>query len=167
MLRRLELKQMYNLVEWKDASELATTVGVFPCLEELTIEECHHLKSAPCDFPFLQKLWISEIRSMAFENISSKLTTLKSLYIKNVSELACLPEQLIENNKGLQIRRCHELETIYQDALRTILGLEEFIVESCPNLRSLPSIQGIVSFLRCLEISCGDEVLSIDDKRVS
>ncbi|XP_030937671.1 putative disease resistance protein RGA3 [Quercus lobata] len=165
MLRRLELKQMYNLVEWKDASELATAVGVFPCLEELTIEECHQLKSAPCDFPFLQKLWISKIRSMAFENISSKLTTLKSLYIKNVSELACLPEQLLENNKGLkslQIRRCHELETIYQDALRTILGLEEFIVESCPNLRSLPSIQGIASFLRCLEISCGDEVLSIE-----
>ena len=165
MLRRLELKQMYNLVEWKDASELATTVGVFPCLEELTIEECHHLKCAPCDFPLLQKLWISKIRSMAFQNISSKLTTLKSLYIKNVSELACLPEQLLENNKGLkslQIRRYHELETIYQDALRTILVLEEFIVESCPNLRSLPSIQGIVSFLRCLEISCGDEVLSIE-----
>lgn len=78
---------------------------------------------------------------------------------------------------SLQIWRCHELETIYQDALQTIPGLEEFIVESCPNLRSLPSKQGISSFLRCLEISCGDEVLSIelklcvsfniDDKRVS
>ena len=45
---------------------------------------------------------------------------------------------------------------------QTILCLEEFIVESCPNLRSLPSIQGIASFLCCLEISCGDEVLSIE-----
>ncbi|KAM3702285.1 hypothetical protein ACB098_04G012900 [Castanea mollissima] len=164
-LRRLELKQMYNLVEWKDASELATAGEVFPRLEELTIEECHQLTSAPCDFPYLQKLWISKIRREAFKNISSKLTTLTSLYIKNVLKLACLPEQLLENNKGLkslQIRRCHELETIYQDALRTILGLEEFIVESCPNLRSLPSIQRIASFLRCLEISCGDEVLSIE-----
>ncbi|KAL4632003.1 hypothetical protein ACB092_04G020900 [Castanea dentata] len=164
-LRRLELKQMYNLVEWKDASELATAGVVFPCLEELTIEECHQLISAPCDFPYLQKLWISKIRSMAFKNISSKLTTLTSLYIKNLSELASLPEQLLQNNRGLmslQIRRCHELETIYQDALPIILVLKEFIAESCPNLRSLPSILGIAPSLRCLEISCGDEVLSIE-----
>ncbi|KAF3963356.1 hypothetical protein CMV_012243 [Castanea mollissima] len=164
-LRRLELKQMYNLVEWKDVSELATAGEVFPCLEKLTIEECHKLISAPCDFPYLQKLRISKIRSMAFKNISSKLTTLTSLHIKNFSELASLPEQLLQNNRGLmslQIRRCHELETIYQDALPIILVLEKFRAESCPNLRSLPSILGIAPSLRRLEISCGDEVLSIE-----
>lgn len=99
VLRRLELKQMYNLVEWKDALKLTTAGVVFPCLEELTIEECHHLTSAPCDFPSLQRLWISKIRSMAFKNISTKLTTITSLYVKNVSELASLPEQLLKTIK--------------------------------------------------------------------
>lgn len=44
-----------------------------------------------------------------------------------------------------------------------MLGLTELIVESCPNLRSFPSIQA-VSHLRCLEISCGIEVLELELK---
>ena len=58
----------------------------------------YKLTSAPCHFPSLKKLEISEICSKAFENISSKLTTLTSLVIESVSQLACLPEQLLQNN---------------------------------------------------------------------
>ena len=53
-LRRLKLSSMMNLVEWKDAKELTTaTSEVFPCLEELIIEGCAKLASAPCHFPSL------------------------------------------------------------------------------------------------------------------
>ena len=38
-------------------------------------------------------------------------------------------------------------------------GGEKFIVASCPNLRSFPSLQGVGSLLRRLGISCADEVL--------
>uniref|UniRef100_A0A2N9G0K8 Uncharacterized protein n=1 Tax=Fagus sylvatica TaxID=28930 RepID=A0A2N9G0K8_FAGSY len=77
-LRVLEINGNDN-----DAKELTTaTCEVFPCLEELIIESCAKLTSAPCHFPSLKKLEISEICSKAFENISSKLTTLTSLVIE-------------------------------------------------------------------------------------
>ncbi|KAK9997565.1 hypothetical protein SO802_022251 [Lithocarpus litseifolius] len=167
-LRRLGLKWMHNLVEWKDKREMTIASEVFPCLQELTIEGCYELTSAPCDFPSLKKLWISNIKSTAFEMISSKLTTLTSLNINNVLGLAYFPKQLLQHNTGmmsLHIRRCHELASIspQHDTLQTMLGLTELIVESCPTLSSFPSIQA-VSHLRCLEISCGIEVLELELK---
>ena len=167
-LRRLELKWMHNLVEWKDKREMTIASEVFPCLQELSIEGCYELTSVPCDFPALKKLWISNIKSTAFEMISSKLTTLTSLNINNVLGLAYFPKQLLQHNTGmmsLHIRRCHELASIspQHDTLQTMLGLTELIVESCPNLRSFPRIQA-VSHLRCLEISCGIEVLELELK---
>uniref|UniRef100_A0A7N2MVT1 Disease resistance protein RGA3 n=1 Tax=Quercus lobata TaxID=97700 RepID=A0A7N2MVT1_QUELO len=102
-LRKLNLSEMPNLVEWTDVMEPATTTGlmVFPCLEELTIEGCSQLTSAPCHFSSLKKLDISDMRSTTFENIISKLTTLTSLEACNISELACLPEKLLQNNASL------------------------------------------------------------------
>uniref|UniRef100_A0A2N9H034 R13L1/DRL21-like LRR repeat region domain-containing protein n=1 Tax=Fagus sylvatica TaxID=28930 RepID=A0A2N9H034_FAGSY len=167
-LRRLKLSSMMNLVEWKDAKELTTaTCEVFPCLEELIIEGCAKLTSAPCHFPSLKKLEISEICSKAFENISSKLTTLTSLVIESVSELGCLPEQLLQNNTSLmslEISYCSELESISQhqdvwafctslrslniyeceklsyilDGLHKLISLENFELIGCGNLRCFP-----------------------------
>uniref|UniRef100_A0A2N9HBQ0 RNase H type-1 domain-containing protein n=1 Tax=Fagus sylvatica TaxID=28930 RepID=A0A2N9HBQ0_FAGSY len=102
-LKKLVLNDMPNLVEWKDAMEPTTTIGVavFPCLEELTIQKCGQLTSAPCHFPSLKKLDIREICSTTFERISSKLNTLTSLEILNISKLTSLPEQLLQNNTSL------------------------------------------------------------------
>jgi hypothetical protein len=130
---------MMNLVEWKDAKELTTaTCEVFPCLEELIIESCAKLTSAPCHFPSLKKLEISEICSKAFENISSKLTTLTSLVIESVSQLACLPEQLLQNNTSLmslEIRGCNELESIsrHQDVWAFCTSLRSLRIYECGN----------------------------------
>ena len=53
-LRTLTIRCMWELEEWKDALEEVTSAHVvFPCLEELTIENCSQLRSAPCHFPFL------------------------------------------------------------------------------------------------------------------
>ena len=111
-LRRLELRWMHNLVKWKDKREMTIASEVFPCLQELSIEGCYELTSAPCDFPSLKKLWISNIKRLA---ISSKLTTLTSLNINNVLGLAYFPKQLLQHNTGmmsLHIRRCHELASV-------------------------------------------------------
>ncbi|KAK7856455.1 putative disease resistance protein rga4 [Quercus suber] len=176
---------MPNLVEWKDVAEPITTGMVFPCLEELTINQCKQLTSAPYHFPSLKKLHISEICNSAFENIWSKLTTLTSLDIWDMIELTCLPEQVLQNNASLmslEIWRCAELVSISShqnvtslqsiriigceklmdlpNALLTLPSLETFEVIWSPNLRSFPSIQGVGSRLRKLGISCGDEVLS-------
>nr|POF23671.1 disease resistance protein rga2 [Quercus suber] len=185
-LKRLILWRLPNLVEWKDATESTETGMVFPCLEELIIELCNQLESAPCHFPSLKKLNIFQTCSRPFENICSKLTTLVSLSISNILELASLPEQLLQNNcslNDLKIQSCANLESIsphenvFCTSLRSLkiknctelsyllhnlISLEELIVVRCPNLKSFPSIeiQDVASFLQRLEISeCGVEAL--------
>ncbi|KAM4105733.1 hypothetical protein ACB094_04G015000 [Castanea mollissima] len=183
-LKKLVLLELPNLVEWKDATELTTIETVFPCLEKLRISSCGQLTSAPYHFPSLKKLDISKIKSTAFERIISKLTTLTSLEIGYISELVCLPEQLLQNNRSLmsidigdcsdlvsisphqdatslqsfRIRGCEKLSEL-PNALLTLPSLETFAVSDSPNLRSFPSLQGAGSLLRSLAISCGDEVL--------
>ena len=56
---------------------------VFPCLEELIIEDCNVLTSVPCHFPSLQKLKIMKVIKTAIEKIRN-LTTLKSRHISNL-----------------------------------------------------------------------------------
>lgn len=65
---------MKNLREWEDAEKLTTACEVFPCLEELIIENCSQLTSAPCCFPSLKILKITEDCRMVFEKISSNVT---------------------------------------------------------------------------------------------
>ncbi|KAM4105757.1 hypothetical protein ACB094_04G016600 [Castanea mollissima] len=189
-LESLQLESMPNLVEWTDAMEPTTTGMVFPCLKNLTIQYCEQLKSAPCHFPSLEKLDIFKTNSTTFEKISSKLTTLTSLNIVGISELASLPEQLLKNNlslMSLSIWGCDDLVSLsphgdvwgfytslrslytsnckklsyLPDGLHTLRSLENFEVRNCPNLRSFPSIKGVALLLRTLAISCSDEVLPI------
>ena len=155
-LRKLNLGSMPNLVEWMDVMEPATTTGlmVFPCLEELTIEGCSQLTSAPCHFSSLKKLGISDMRSTTFENIISKLTTLTSLEVCNISELACLPEKLLQNNASLMslmISGWADLESIvsHEDVWAFCTSLRSLKIERCWKLQ----IQGVPSHLQRLEIS--------------
>ena len=76
-LRRLEFQSMKNLRVWEDAEKLTTACEVFPCLEELTVENCSQLTSAPSHFPSLKILKISEDCRMVFEKISSNVTIVK------------------------------------------------------------------------------------------
>ena len=160
-LRRFKVEKMNSLVEWKDVMEVTTKCVVFPCLEELIIGVCPQLTSAPFHFPSLQKLKISKIGSTALEMICRKLTTLTSLCISYVSELAFLPKQLFSTSlRSLQIEDCEKLSYM-PDTVHTLISLEELVVNGCPSLRSFPTMQGAAS-LRRLEISeCGVEVLSI------
>ena len=167
-LRRLELEEMTKLEEWKEAEEMTTESKVFPCLKELTIAECYKLVSAPSHFPSLEKLQISKIRSSPFKNITSKLTTLRSLNIYDISELDFLPMQLLQNNmilKDLKIFKCVDLlyfspppfvpalctslRSLYIEncenlrALPVLPLLEELVVYDCPNLKNLPDIKDV------------------------
>uniref|UniRef100_A0A7N2MTP7 Uncharacterized protein n=2 Tax=Quercus lobata TaxID=97700 RepID=A0A7N2MTP7_QUELO len=155
-LRKLNLSEIPNLVEWTDVMEPATTTGlmVFPCLEELTIEGCSQLTSAPCHFSSLKKLDISDMLSTTFENIISKLTTLTSLEVCNISELACLPEKLLQNNASLMslmISGWADLESIvsHEDVWAFCTSLRSLKMERCWKLQ----IQGVPSHLQRLEIS--------------
>ena len=183
-LKKLSLQSMPNLVEWKDATVPTWTRGmVFPRLEELIIRECSQLTSVPCHFPSLKKLDIRRICITAFEQISNKLDRISSLCISNISKLASIPENILQNSIHIEIWNCDDLESIsphegsqvrYDNLYSLhIYGCEklsyfpelnicvELKVERCPNLRSFQSIpkQGFRT-LRRLEISeCGVEIL--------
>ncbi|KAM4105732.1 hypothetical protein ACB094_04G014800 [Castanea mollissima] len=182
-LEKLVLDGMCNLVEWNDVTEPTAEIGmIFPRLEYLEIQGCQKLTSAPHHFPSLKELFIDGIRGLAFEKIISELTTLTSLDIWRISELACLPEQFLQKNrslKNLEINYCPDLKSILPhghvwpictslrsldingcdklstlpDALHNLSFLEGIYVKCCRNLRSFPSIQGIASLLQRLQIS--------------
>ncbi|XP_075662491.1 putative disease resistance protein RGA4 [Castanea sativa] len=156
-LRTLTFRGMKKLVEWKDALEVTSARVVFPCLEELTIEDCEQLKGAPCHFPFLQKLNIKDVNNTALESISSNLTTLKSADIYRVSGHTFAPGQLFCTSiQSLWISHCGELSYIW-DTSQPLISVEELTIRNCPKLRCFPRIQG----LRCLHIDeCGFEVLT-------
>ncbi|XP_023929483.1 putative disease resistance protein RGA3 [Quercus suber] len=155
-LRKLDLSRMPNLEEWADVMEPATTTGltVFPCLEELSIQFCNQLKSAPCLFSSLKKLHIRDMCSTTFENIISKLTTLTSLEVWNISGLACLPEKLLQNNASLMsltIGGWADLESIvsHEDVWAFCTSLRSLKIKVCWKLQ----IQGVPSHLQRLEIN--------------
>ena len=154
-LRTLRIGDMQNLVKWKDALEVTSTCEVFPCLEELTIQDCLELRSAPCHFPFLQKLKIDDVYNTALERISSNLSTLKSANISCISELTFVPEQLFYTSlQSLTIERCKKL-TYIPDTSQPLI--EELTVRRCPKLKCFPRIQGV----RHLSINeCGFEDLT-------
>nr|POE69753.1 putative disease resistance rpp13-like protein 1 [Quercus suber] len=179
------LNSMHNLVEW---TEPTAEIGmIFPRLEYLKVSDCEKLIGAPRHFPSLKELSFYKIRGSAFEKIISELTTLTSLKISEISELACLPEHFLQKNRSLvdlRIGECADLESILPhehvwpictslrslsingcdklstlpDALHNLHCLEKFEVNCCRNLRSFPSIS---SFLQNLLISCSDEVLPV------
>ncbi|KAK9997542.1 hypothetical protein SO802_022228 [Lithocarpus litseifolius] len=153
-LRTLTFWRLKKLVEWKDAPPARV---VFPCLEEVTIKRCRQLRSAPCHFPFLQKLRISSVYNTALERISSNLTTLKSAEISYASGLTFVPEQLFCTSlQSLQIHGCKELSYI-PDTSQPLISLEELTLHDCPELKCFPRIQG----LRRLSIKeCGFEDLT-------
>ncbi|XP_030939386.1 putative disease resistance protein RGA3 isoform X2 [Quercus lobata] len=142
-LKSLELVRMQNLVERMDAMEPTTTGMVFPCLKNLSISTCEQLESAPCHFPSLEEFDISQTKSTTFEKISSKLTTLTSLHISGISELASLPEQLLKNNSSLMylnIWFCDDLVSLspHGDVWGFYTSLRSLQISNCKKLSYLP-----------------------------
>ncbi|KAK9997549.1 hypothetical protein SO802_022235 [Lithocarpus litseifolius] len=161
-LRTLTIGFMEKLVEWKDALEVTSARVVFPCLEELSIKRCRQLRSAPCHFPFLQKLWIFDVYNTALERISANLTTLKSAYILTVPGLTFVPQQLFCTSlQSLQIINCQELSYI-PDTSQPLISLEELTIQCSPDLKSLPDLQKFHSLAE-LEIYGCHSLKSIPD----
>ncbi|KAF3960372.1 hypothetical protein CMV_014902 [Castanea mollissima] len=159
-LERLDLQSMPNLVEWKDTMDPTTTGMVFPRLEELTIKECKKLKSAPCHFPSLKKLDIERTCGTTFKNIISKLTTLVSLDMVDISELDCLPEHLWQNNTmslmSLNIRYCADLVSILlpheDDVCAPCMSLQSLYIYGCNKLSHLPNTLQTLNSLEKFEV---------------
>ncbi|XP_050113713.1 disease resistance protein RGA2-like [Malus sylvestris] len=179
-LKILHIDNLKNLIEWKESAE---NVVLFPCLEELSLTNCDQLRSAPSHFPSLKKLQINSMGSgMPIANISSNLTTLTSLTIRNINGLDCLPEGMLKNNKNLaylEIRYCPDLTCIstdhvfgccaslrsvsisrcdslrcLPDGLQTLVSLNKLSIESCNSLELIPDMHGLTSLNKLIIEYC-------------
>ncbi|CDP19195.1 unnamed protein product [Coffea canephora] len=157
-LKKLSLKSMKNLEEWKDASEMMSTAGevhvmdVFPVLEKLSISDCPQLTTIPTPsrFPSLDVLEIKEnCHVLLAEKVLSNITTLSSLKLMRRAESSLmidgcdiLPTDTLE-------RLClfptfQHVELWGADNITTLRGmscaacLERLEVHHCENLRELP-----------------------------
>ncbi|KAM5552152.1 hypothetical protein ABKV19_026823 [Rosa sericea] len=167
-LRSLHIENAENLIDWMEAGEvmlMAEKPRVFPYLEELTLERCKQLRSAPSHFPSLKKLEIRGVESgMPIASIlSNKLTTLTHLRVYNVEGLTSLPEGTLRNNKNLEclnIGDCPELSCIAPHGFDCCASLRELSIWLCPKLRYLSD--GLLPLsLKALDIASCSSLESI------
>ncbi|PRQ33281.1 putative leucine-rich repeat domain, L domain-containing protein [Rosa chinensis] len=142
-LKTLHIEEATHLIEWMEAPT-GRVSGVFPCLEELTLENCRDLRSAPSHFPTLKRLVIRDMGSgmPVVSILSTKLTTLTYLRLSDIQGLTCLPEGILENNKNLAKLRldlCYHLTDITpQGSEYCCSSLQSVHISRCQNLRYLP-----------------------------
>ncbi|KAG5582702.1 hypothetical protein H5410_053329 [Solanum commersonii] len=141
-LKELVLEDMRSLIEWK-GDEVG--VRMSPGLEKLRITDCPLLKSTPTQFEILRELEITGVDSeMPLLNLCSNLTSLVDLYVSNVKELTCLPDEMLRNNVSLQylsVIDCGEFRELPQ-SLYNLHSLKRLMIDSCTNFSSLPVPNG-------------------------
>ncbi|XP_049405233.1 putative disease resistance protein RGA3 [Solanum stenotomum] len=153
-LKELVLEDMPSLIEWKGVELIPTTNGgrdevigvrMFPGLEKLRITKCPLLKSTPNQFEILRELIIEGVDSgVPLLNLCSNLTSLVKLYLSDVKELTCLPDEILHNNVSLQflsVSDCGEFREFPQ-SLYNLHSLKSLEISFCTNFSSFPVPSG-------------------------
>ncbi|XVF65818.1 hypothetical protein PTKIN_Ptkin09bG0281400 [Pterospermum kingtungense] len=171
-LEIFSLKWMRDLKEWVD---IEPTIAVFPSLKELTIEGCYDLSSIPVmsRFSSLETLairWCDGLSLIGDGLLPSSLKQLETYmceklrYIPSVKggisflekldvtlcyELSEIEEGLLASTclRHVDICGCRNLTSIGGGLAAAGMRLEKLAIGICPNLISIPSIEGCSSLL--------------------
>nr|XP_034932418.1 putative disease resistance protein RGA3 isoform X2 [Populus alba] len=162
-LQILTLYWMDGLEEWMVPG--GEVVAVFPCLEELTIDNCGKLKSIPiCRLSSLVEFEIDscdELRYLSGE--FHGFTSLRVLRIWSCPKLASIPSvQHCTALVHLGIYRCGELISIPGDFRDLKCSLKELDIRGC-KLRALPSGLQCCASLEKLSIINWSELIHSND----
>ncbi|GKV39826.1 hypothetical protein SLEP1_g47542 [Rubroshorea leprosula] len=126
-----------------------------PSLKKLKIFRCPELRYSPLSLPSLEELHINECSEVVLRSMVN-LTSLKTLSIKKISQLTCLPKSFVESMialKDIEIVSCTELTCLWEEGVN-ILNLacvEKIKVKECEALDSLPG--EIMMLLRLEELT--------------
>ncbi|XP_047259109.1 putative disease resistance protein RGA1 [Capsicum annuum] len=143
-LEKLVLKDMPKLTVWKkiqstpkaDGDEGGCDVRMFPALIELSISNCPFLKNTPSHFEALRVLSIEGVESSKpVVNICSNSTTLVKVIIKDVKELTCRPDEILNKDDILSHLEAVSRSKYSTEAIHTI---GEVLADDIPSSMSVP-----------------------------
>ncbi|CDP20094.1 unnamed protein product, partial [Coffea canephora] len=156
-LEELYVDYMENLVEWKGADQVRSTVGeaeadVFPMLRNFNIEGCPQLTALPCACKSLHVENCDNLTSIKTGyGTASRLTIARCPRLIRLGvngqkcPLPCLEE--------LSIDHCEGLTTISDKMFQSCRSLRSLSVMWCPNLASFslnlqetPSLEDFASY---------------------
>ncbi|GLT84230.1 hypothetical protein SLE2022_024750 [Rubroshorea leprosula] len=133
-----------------------------PSLVKLIISRCPKLEGSLVSLPSLCELNIEDCNKEQPKNIVH-LTSLTTLRIQSVRDLACLPQEMLESLGALQtldVSNCAKLTFLWQKAtgLRNIVSLKHLKIKGCSKFVSLiENEQGLSGSLDDIElINYGD-----------
>ncbi|KAK4381699.1 putative disease resistance protein RGA1 [Sesamum angolense] len=162
-LTDLNLDGMHSLKYLDDGRYEREFSRDFSCLEEIKISWCPKLPGLPF-LPTLRSLCISGSINATFLGSLTFLTSLTSLALSDIPELAAFPEGFLQNNnalenlrikslpittssnvldnlsalKSLDLHRCNHLEFL-PEGLKNLGSLETLYIRQCDGLRLFPA----------------------------
>ncbi|CAI9115683.1 OLC1v1016658C1 [Oldenlandia corymbosa var. corymbosa] len=136
-LETLELTEMRNLTEWKEAVAVDVDAVLFPKLQSLRINDCGQLISTPTPFPSLRRLEIyGNVEAMVVRKILT--SGVVSLMWLDYLTTNIINAYHLSSLKNLDIHSCTGLTNIPSETLEGCTSLDSFWVFNCPNLVSWP-----------------------------
>ncbi|CDP22127.1 unnamed protein product [Coffea canephora] len=164
-LEELWVIVMGNLVEWKGADQVRSTVGeaeadVFPLLRYFRIESCPQLTALPCSCKILR---VRSCRNLTSIKTGYGTASVEELSIRFCDNLRELPEDVFGSSlQRLAISFCPRLISLGVNGQKCPLPcLEELSIDHCEGLTSISDkmFQSCRS-LRSLEVMCCPNLVS-------
>ncbi|GKV12650.1 hypothetical protein SLEP1_g23773 [Rubroshorea leprosula] len=121
-----------------------------PSLVKLIISHCPKLEGSLVSLPSLCELNIEDCNKVQLKNFVH-LTSLITLRLRSIRDLACLPQEMLESLGALQsldVSNCTELTSLWQKGtrLKNIVSLEHLKIKGCSRFVSLiENEQGLCS----------------------
>ncbi|GLT30469.1 hypothetical protein SLA2020_052680 [Shorea laevis] len=145
-----------NMPNWKEWTSPARSVGEFPCLHRLVIENCPKLLGQlPSNLSSLKELDVSSCNGKLLKSIGD-VPSLTYLRIEQISELTCLPMSMsLPSLKELFIRDCNG---VLWKSMVDLISLTNLRIKQISELTCLPkSFTRSLTSLETLDIvDCND-----------
>ncbi|KAK4383842.1 putative disease resistance protein RGA3 [Sesamum angolense] len=148
LLTTLSISDMPNLEEFRRGN----SVESFACLKEIKIRQCPKLRGLPF-LPTLRSLCIRGSISATLLGSLRFLTSLTSLKLSHIPELAAFPEGFLQNNNALEKLRIDSLPiTTSSNVLDNLSALKALHLIDCNHLEFLPEGLKNLGSLETLDI---------------
>ncbi|XP_071929954.1 putative disease resistance protein RGA3 [Coffea arabica] len=171
-LKKLSLKSMKNLEEWKDAPKMMSTAGevhvmdVFPVLEKLSISDCPQLTAipTPSHFPSLDVLKIKKnCHVLLAERVLSTIANLSSLELRDGSRQCIESLKLVRQpESSLHIIGCDSLPTDMLERLCLFPTLQHVKLMFAKNITTLRGMS-CTACLKRLEVHHCDNLRELPE----